>query len=72
MGCLVTRSESGQKGGKVTARTKAPRAHAARRLQAAKDRAAKREEAKPPAPLPPFLVGDTSGLPKAPPGRKVS
>ena len=66
--------EGGRKGGVIAATLSRKRGPGGRRVQAGKLREEKARDVKEdplaPAPLPPVLCGDTSGLPKAPPGRR--
>lgn len=67
----LTPAERGRKGGKSTKVITLAKMRAGKRLQAAKARAESLAEGHVPtiAPLPAWMNGDVSGLPKKPPGK---
>ncbi len=71
----MSRSDAARVGGRVAGKISnaqgRTRSLVVRAERSAEKRKAEEEATKPPAPLAPFLRGDTSGLPKAPPGRRV-
>lgn len=70
----MSHEDAARLGGKVSIKimgAKARAKHVANRAKAKSEKAAaKRAAESPPAPLPPWLAGDKTGLPMKPPGRR--